>query len=100
MPAHPFVALRIHTGRRLDRKGNVLRSAETGGGTLITAILLIFLAIVFPPAVAMLRGTLRQTAISLILTLLGWIPGVIYAFWILAHRPALRSPAGLEEYPV
>ncbi|HET7037565.1 MAG TPA: YqaE/Pmp3 family membrane protein [Thermomicrobiaceae bacterium] len=75
-------------------------SAAMTGGSFITVVLLLFLAFFFPPAVAMLRGSLRQVALSLILTLLGWIPGVVYALWILAHRPALRSPAGLEEYPV
>ena len=77
-----------------------MNSSVTTEGSFLTAVLLLFLAFFFPPAVAMLRGSLRQIALSLILTLFFWIPGVIYALWILAHRPALRSPAGLEGYPL
>ena len=70
---------------------------EPAESSFLTGVMLVFLAFIFPPAVAILRGSLRQVALSLILTLLGWIPGVIYALVILARRPNRRSPAGLEE---
>ena len=44
---------------------------------------LILLAIFFPPiAVALATQSIGKTILSLVLSCLFWIPGVIYALWI------------------
>lgn len=48
----------------------------------------IIFAILLPPvAVALDRGLGFQFVLSVVLTLIGWLPGVIHAFWVLT-RPA------------
>ncbi|MGK7394498.1 MAG: YqaE/Pmp3 family membrane protein [Candidatus Cyclobacteriaceae bacterium M3_2C_046] len=50
-------------------------------------ILDIILAIVLPPLAVFLRFGLTGTFwLNLILTLIGWIPGVIHAFYVLSKR--------------
>jgi uncharacterized membrane protein YqaE (UPF0057 family) len=44
--------------------------------------MLFFLAVVLPPVAVLLTGRLGSFFLSLILTLLGWIPGVIHAFFV------------------
>lgn len=47
-------------------------------------ILLCILAIFFPPLpVAMLKGVGEELLISVLLTLLAWLPGLIYALWVI-----------------
>ena len=74
-----------------------MESAETASSShdaSLSRLLLVFLAVSFPPSVAMLRGTPRQITISTLLTLLIWIPGVIFALWLLAApSTALGSQA-------
>ena len=41
-----------------------------------------FLAIILPPLAALLCGKPIQALLNLILTLLGWVPGVIHALFI------------------
>ncbi|MGY0219509.1 YqaE/Pmp3 family membrane protein [Endozoicomonadaceae bacterium StTr2] len=41
-----------------------------------------FLAIILPPVAALLCGKPFQALLNLILTLLGWIPGVVHALFI------------------
>lgn len=49
-------------------------------------IIKIILAFVFPPfAVALERGCDGQLVLNIILTILGWIPGVIHALFIVLH---------------
>ncbi|EDP94932.1 YqaE/Pmp3 family membrane protein [Kordia algicida OT-1] len=44
------------------------------------SILTIILSVIFPPlAVALKHGISSQLLINILLTLLGWIPGVIHA---------------------
>ena len=44
----------------------------------------ILLAVLFPPAsVYMGEGFSSALIFSAILTLIGWVPGIIHAFWIL-----------------
>lgn len=47
------------------------------------SILMILLTIFLPPvAVAMKEGIGGQFLLNLLLTLIGWLPGVVHAFWI------------------
>ena len=59
-----------------------MASSATG-----TDILRIILAIILPPVgVAMTVGFTTQFWINVLLTLLGYIPGVVHAIWIIARR--------------
>ena len=44
--------------------------------------MLFFLCVVLPPLAVLLTGRLGSFFLSLILTLLGWLPGVIHAFFV------------------
>lgn len=47
------------------------------------SLLMILLTIFLPPvAVAVKQGIGVQFLINLVLTLIGWLPGVIHAFWV------------------
>lgn len=47
------------------------------------SFLQLILAILFPPlSVFLQRGVGAQLVISIVLTVIGWIPGVIHALWI------------------
>ena len=59
-----------------------MASSATG-----TDILRIILAIILPPVgVAMTVGFTTQFWINVLLTLLGYIPGIVHAIWIIARR--------------
>ncbi|KAJ7336190.1 UPF0057-domain-containing protein [Mycena olivaceomarginata] len=50
-------------------------------------VLLYLLAIVLPPvSVFFKRGLLADFWINICLTVLGWIPGVIHAWWIISKH--------------
>jgi uncharacterized membrane protein YqaE (UPF0057 family) len=52
-----------------------------------TDIVRLIFAIILPPVgVAMQVGFATQFWINLLLTLLGYLPGVIHAVWIIARR--------------
>lgn len=52
-----------------------------------TDIMRLIFAIILPPVgVAMQVGFTTQFWINLLLTLLGYLPGVIHAVWIIARR--------------
>jgi uncharacterized membrane protein YqaE (UPF0057 family) len=44
--------------------------------------MLFFLAVILPPVAVLLTGRIGSFFLSLILTLLGWLPGVIHAFFV------------------
>ena len=44
--------------------------------------ILFFFCVVLPPLAVLLTGRIASFFISLILTLLGWLPGVIHAFFV------------------
>ncbi|MGL5347611.1 MAG: YqaE/Pmp3 family membrane protein, partial [Peptostreptococcaceae bacterium] len=44
--------------------------------------MLYFLAVICPPVAVLLRGKPIQSLFNLLLTLLGWIPGVIHAILV------------------
>lgn len=47
----------------------------------------IILAIFFPPISVLLRfGLVGKFWLSVLLTLVGWLPGVVYAFAVLAKK--------------
>lgn len=47
------------------------------------SLLMILLTIFLPPvAVALKQGIGVQLLINIVLTLIGWLPGVIHAFWV------------------
>ena len=51
------------------------------------SILQIILAIVLPPLAVLLRfGLSGQFLINLLLTILGYFPGLIHAFWIMSKK--------------
>jgi len=55
----------------------------------------IILSIILPPVGVFLQvGLSRQFWINIILTILGYIPGIVHAVWIIARTPenqALRA---------
>ncbi len=47
------------------------------------SLVMILLTIFLPPvAVAVKQGIGVQLLINIVLTLIGWLPGVIHAFWV------------------
>jgi uncharacterized membrane protein YqaE (UPF0057 family) len=52
----------------------------------------IILAIVLPPIPVALRyGMSNKLIINILLTMIGWIPGVIHALYVLSKKPAEPS---------
>jgi len=55
-------------------------------------VVLIILAIFLPPLAAFfVVGLSTQFWINLILTLLGWVPGMIHALWLVCGRPLAKA---------
>jgi len=46
--------------------------------------MLFFLCVVLPPLAVLLTGRIGSFLLSLVLTLLGWLPGVIHAFFVVS----------------
>ena len=44
--------------------------------------MLFFLCVIFPPLAVLFTGRIGSFFLSLVLTLLGWLPGVIHAFFV------------------
>ena len=44
--------------------------------------MLFFLCVILPPLAVLLTGRIGSFFLSLLLTLLGWLPGVIHAFFV------------------
>lgn len=54
--------------------------------------MLYLLAIILPPVAVLLTGKPIQALLNLVLTLLGWIPGVIHALFVVsAHKADQRT---------
>lgn len=50
-------------------------------------VLLIFLSVLLPPlGVLMSRGLGTQFLINIVLTILGYVPGIVHAVWLIARR--------------
>jgi uncharacterized membrane protein YqaE (UPF0057 family) len=59
--------------------------------------MLFFLCVVLPPVAVLLTGRIGSFFLSLILTLLGWLPGVIHAFFVVIdykNEQRFRALAG------
>jgi len=46
--------------------------------------MLFFLAVLLPPVAVLCTGRIGSFFLSLILTLFGWLPGVIHAFFVVS----------------
>ena len=44
--------------------------------------MLFFLCVLLPPLAVLLTGRMGSFVLSLVLTLFGWLPGVIHAFFV------------------
>ena len=63
-------------------------------GDCCRLIALIF-ALFFPPlAVLLVSGCSCHLLLSILLTLLGWIPGVIHAFWVVLKKDTAAGREG------
>lgn len=56
--------------------------------SLLEILLVIFLP---PVAVFMKRGVGLALLLNIVLTIVGWIPGVIHAAWVASSAPAPRT---------
>ncbi|CAO1619112.1 unnamed protein product [Sympodiomycopsis kandeliae] len=62
-------------------------------------IILILVAILFPPAaVAFLSGCSCDLLINVLLTILGYIPGHVHAFWLIYKRLQAEEKYGLRGF--
>jgi uncharacterized membrane protein YqaE (UPF0057 family) len=52
--------------------------------------MLYFLAIILPPVAVLMVGKPIQALLNLVLTLLGWLPGVVHAFLVINSHKADR----------
>ncbi|KAI9594663.1 hypothetical protein BDF19DRAFT_423418 [Syncephalis fuscata] len=56
-------------------------------------IVLVILAIILPPLAVFLRYNLRfEFWLSLILTIIGWVPGIVYAIFVILWSRASAVP--------
>jgi uncharacterized membrane protein YqaE (UPF0057 family) len=56
------------------------------------SLLMILLTIFLPPvAVALKEGIGLQFLLNVLLTLIGWLPGVIHAFWVASRGSATAA---------
>src|SRR5205823_4876963 len=62
------------------------RGLQAGRGKLTARppAMLFFLCVVLPPLAVLLTGRIGSFFLSLLLTLLGWFPGVIHAFFVVS----------------
>jgi uncharacterized membrane protein YqaE (UPF0057 family) len=59
-------------------------------------VLLYFLAIFIPPVAVFLKtGCDSNFIINILLTILGWLPGVIHAWWVITR---FEKPAATKVY--
>ncbi|ORY25714.1 hypothetical protein BCR39DRAFT_543054 [Naematelia encephala] len=62
-------------------------------------ILLIVVAIIFPPAAAaMITGCSCDLLINILLTILGYLPGHVHAFWLIYKRIKAEEAYGIHGY--
>jgi uncharacterized membrane protein YqaE (UPF0057 family) len=61
----------------------------------VFGILALVLAVLVPPlAVFMERGINKDFAINVLLTVLGYVPGIIHALWVVVTTPAGKVRIG------
>ena len=62
--------------------------------------MLFFLCVLLPPVAVLLTGRLGSFFLSLLLTLLGWLPGVIHAFFVVTdYKNEKRMEQLKKELP-
>jgi len=67
--------------------------------TKVSDILLIIIAIFFPPAAAfMITGCGCDLLINILLTILGYIPGHLHAFWLIYNKIKAEETYGIHNY--
>lgn len=60
--------------------------------------MLFFLCVLLPPLAVFFTGRMGSFALSLVLTLFGWLPGVIHAFFVVSdYRNEQRLRALKDE---
>jgi uncharacterized membrane protein YqaE (UPF0057 family) len=76
----------VLTFSELSKWTDVLQ--ETRGGLLSVEILRIVLAIILPPLGVFLQvGLTKHFWINIVLTILGYVPGLVHAVWVIATFP-------------
>jgi uncharacterized membrane protein YqaE (UPF0057 family) len=59
--------------------------------------MLFFLCVLLPPVAVLLTGRMGSFFLSLILTLLGWLPGVIHAFFVVSDYKQEKRLTALKR---
>ena len=59
--------------------------------------MLFFLCVILPPLAVLLTGRLGSFFLSLVLTLLGWLPGVIHAFFVVSDHKSEQRLREIER---
>jgi uncharacterized membrane protein YqaE (UPF0057 family) len=59
--------------------------------------MLFFLCVILPPLAVLLTGRLGSFFLSLLLTLLGWLPGVIHAFFVVSDYKSEKRLRAITE---
>ena len=63
------------------------------------SLLMILLTIFLPPvAVAIKEGIGLQFLLNVLLTLIGWLPGVVHAFWVASRGSAVTPPPPMMTF--
>ncbi|KAH7094239.1 hypothetical protein BKA62DRAFT_720796 [Auriculariales sp. MPI-PUGE-AT-0066] len=65
----------------------------------VTIVLLVLLSIFFPPGTAfILSGCSADLLINIVLSFLGFIPGLLHAFWLIWKRAEAEETYGIGGY--
>ncbi len=59
--------------------------------------MLFFLCVLLPPVAVLLTGRMGSFLLSLLLTFLGWLPGVIHAFFVVSDYKQEKRLAELKK---
>ncbi len=59
--------------------------------------MLFFLCVLLPPVAVLLTGRMGSFFLSLVLTLLGWLPGVIHAFFVVSDYKSEQRLNALKK---
>ena len=85
------VKSRFGTGDGNVRPGHTFRQNVEPMKACAMSILMILLTILLPPLpVAIKEGFGLQLLLNVLLTLIGWLPGVVHAFWVQTRGNALE----------
>lgn len=63
------------------------------------SVILYVLAVILPPAgVLIVRGCGAQFCLNILLTLLGWLPGLLHAWYIIARQDRIERQRRYQDY--